>query len=243
MFRDVCGAPETDWRFTAHQFRRFFATLYFWWYDNSTDIAALSHHLRHFEIEMTQRYVRSVGYGAQWRDAHEEWKAGFFQDAADGSRRVSGKAGRRLIRLVEKLEKRFRKDIDVVPRDQVVNQILRIGKRLGAPFKLHVWGTICACPPASRVLTARQMQGFGRYRPRLRKRLRKCVWGLSFCNTHGALSAARSSGAPKKTRSQCRLPRFVTQDDGGCGVRQPRGHNRQRRGGAACRLGRYRRVV
>ena len=146
VFRDVCGAPETDWRFTAHQFRRFFATLYFWWYDGSTDIAALSHHLRHFDIEMTRQYVTAIDYGAQWRDAHEEWKAAFFRDAVYGGRRISGKAGRRLTQLAEKLQKRFRKDIDVLPRHRVVNQILRIGKRLGAPFKLHVWGTICACP-------------------------------------------------------------------------------------------------
>ena len=134
-----------DWHFTPHQFRRFFATLYFWWYDDG-DIGSLGHHLRHLDIEMTKRYVMGMDYGEQFRHAHDEWREALVRQQVSGSRRFGGKAGLRLTRLVRKLHMRFRKDAVVVAREKVVQYVLDLGTRLGVPFRLHVWGTVCACP-------------------------------------------------------------------------------------------------
>ena len=136
---------EIKWRFSAHQFRRFFAIVYFWWYERG-DVVALSHHLRHYDLDMTRRYVSDTEFGRLWKDVQDEWQAKFVRDVVYGTRTVGGKAGHRLNQLIDKLRRQFRKDVEIVRVDRVVDRILRLVRRLGVPLKLHVWGTVCACP-------------------------------------------------------------------------------------------------
>ena len=136
---------EIKWEFTAHQFRRFFAIAYFWFYEKG-DVAALSHHLRHYDLDMTRRYVTDTEFGRLWKDVQMEWQAEFVRDVVYGTRSVGGKAGHRLNQLIDKLLKHFRKDVEIVRVDRVVDRILRLVRTLGAPLKLHIWGTVCACP-------------------------------------------------------------------------------------------------
>ena len=136
---------EIKWKFSAHQFRRFFAIAYFWFYEKG-HVAALSHHLRHYDLDMTRRYVTDTEFGRLWKDVQDEWQAEFVRDVVYGTRIVGGKAGNRLNQLIEKLRRQFRKDAEIVRVDRVVNRILRLARKLGSPFKLHIWGTVCACP-------------------------------------------------------------------------------------------------
>ena len=136
---------EIKWRFSAHQFRRFFAIVYFWWYEKG-DVAALSHHLRHCDLDMTRRYVTDTEFGRLWKAVQDEWQEKFVRDVVYGTRSVGGKAGHRLTQLIDKLRRQFRKDVEIVRVDRVVHRILRLVRRLGVPLKLHVWGTVCACP-------------------------------------------------------------------------------------------------
>ena len=136
---------EVKWRFSAHQFRRFFAIAYFWWYERG-DVTALSHHLRHYDLDMTRRYVTDIEFGRLWKDVQDDWQAEFIRDVVYGTRSVGGKGGHRLSQLIDKLCRQFRKDVEVVRVDHVVDRILRLVRRLGVPLKLHVWGTVCACP-------------------------------------------------------------------------------------------------
>lgn len=134
-----------DWNFTAHQFRRFFAILYFWRYEKG-DLAALSHHLRHFDLEMTKRYVMDQEMGKIWKEVEAEWQGDFLRGVIDGSRSVGGNAGARLKKEASKLMAHFRKSVDVVAPQRVLQKLQRLAKRWGSEFKQHVWGTICACP-------------------------------------------------------------------------------------------------
>ncbi len=136
---------EIEWRFSAHQFRRYFAIAYFWWYERG-DVTALSHHLRHYDLDMTRRYVTDIEFGRLLKDVQDDWQAEFIRDVVYGTRSVGGKGGHRLNQLIEKFRRQFRKDVEAVRPDRVVDRILRLVRRLGAPLKLHVWGTICACP-------------------------------------------------------------------------------------------------
>ena len=146
IFRYFCPTlSETEWRFSSHQFRRFFAVVYFWWYEKG-DVVALAHHLRHFELEMTKHYVTDIEFGKLWKDVQGEWQAKFVRDVVYGARSVGGKAGHRLNLHIRKLHQRFRKEVDVEKLDRVVARILRLANKLGATFKQHVWGTVCACP-------------------------------------------------------------------------------------------------
>ena len=145
-FRQICPSLSgTEWRFTAHQFRRFFSILYFWWYEKG-DVVALSHHLRHFDLEMTRRYVTDIEFGRLWKDVQNEWQAKFVRDVVYGTRSVGGKAGHRLNQLIDKLRQQFRKEVDVLKIDRIVDRVLKLAHKLGVPFKQHVWGTVCACP-------------------------------------------------------------------------------------------------
>ena len=145
-FYHLCLPPSLpEWRFTSHQFRRFFAITYFWFFEKG-DVIAISHHLRHSELEQTRHYVTDTEFGKLWKEVSGEWQTSFLRDVIFGTRTVGGKAGNRLNQLIHKLRKRFRKDVEIVRVDRVVDRILRLVRRLGVPLKLHIWGTVCACP-------------------------------------------------------------------------------------------------
>ncbi|MCY4515266.1 MAG: hypothetical protein OXC69_09080 [Candidatus Tectomicrobia bacterium] len=145
-FKSFCESLDgIEWSFSSHQFRRFFAVVYFWWWDRG-DIVALSHHLKHFELEMTRRYVTEAEFGRQWREVRDEWQVTFIRSVVYDSRSIGGKGGERLNKIVRKLQHKIRKEVDVVPKERIVAYLQRLAKKLGAPFKMHVWGTICACP-------------------------------------------------------------------------------------------------
>ena len=50
------GLKAVVWHWTPHQFRKFFAVLYFYRYRGAT-IEVLAHFLRHFSLDMTRRYL------------------------------------------------------------------------------------------------------------------------------------------------------------------------------------------
>lgn len=144
-FNDVFTGTEEHWRFAPHQFRRFFALLYFWRFEKA-DLAALSHHLRHFDLEMTRRYVMDVEFNLMWKETETEWREHFLREVVEGSRSVGGKAGERLKREAAKLLALYRRKIEVVAPERVVSRLSQLAERWGAEFKQFIWGTICACP-------------------------------------------------------------------------------------------------
>ena len=152
QLNEIAGYFDTeagsDWRFTAHQFRRFFAMLYFWRYEKG-DLAGLSHHLRHFDLEMTRRYVTDTQFGRIWTEVEQEWRADVVRGVVEGSRAIGGAAGERIKRQIEKMRQGFRKNTEVVTRERIVATLLRRAKRWDAACKIHVWGTICVCPKRS----------------------------------------------------------------------------------------------
>ena len=85
LSRFVGEGIHERWTFHAHQFRRFFAMVYFWRYEPG-DVAALAHHLRHFELEMTRQYVTDDGFGQIWQDVAEERQRDVLASVVDGSR-------------------------------------------------------------------------------------------------------------------------------------------------------------
>jgi len=144
-FNEVFTGTEERWRFAPHQFRRFFALLYFWRFEKA-DLAALSHHLRHFDLEMTRRYVIDVEFNRMWKETETEWREHFLREVVEGSRSVGGKAGERLKREAAKLLALYRRKVEVVAPERVVSRLSQLAERWGAEFRQFIWGTICACP-------------------------------------------------------------------------------------------------
>tara|TARA_Y100001936_G_C16072853_1_gene671940 strand:- start:1012 stop:2868 length:1857 start_codon:yes stop_codon:yes gene_type:complete len=144
-FYHVPSEEEKDWNFSFHQYRRIFALLYYYRFDGAY-IGALSHHLRHFNIEMTKRYITDEKFLKEMRDIGETWTASFLRDAVNGKRKVGGKSGDKIKRKFEDWSKHFNKKVDVYERERIVEKMVRYMRRVGAEFKQQVWGTICTCP-------------------------------------------------------------------------------------------------
>jgi hypothetical protein len=76
-FAITVGVPplpdSTYWRFSCHQFRRFFAIAYFWRL-RFPSLTALSAHFRHFNNEMTLRYLKGLVHG-KYLDVLEDGRA------------------------------------------------------------------------------------------------------------------------------------------------------------------------
>ena len=133
------------WKFHPHQFRRFFAMVYFWRYEPG-DVAALAHYLRHFDLEMTRQYVIDDGFSRIWQDVAEERQRDVLASVVDGSRWIGGPAGEQLKARIERLKRRYRRDVQVVAAERIIEKLLRLATKWGSACKLHVWGTICVCP-------------------------------------------------------------------------------------------------
>ena len=136
---------EQKWKFSAHQFRRFFAMVYFWRYEPG-DIAALSHHLRHFNLEMTRYYIKDRDFNRIWSQTEQQYQGHFLRGIIAGTRTVGGAAGQRLNTMIQGLKNQLRKHVEVVPTERIAEKLLRLAKRWGTSCKMHVWGTICVCP-------------------------------------------------------------------------------------------------
>ena len=134
-----------NWKFSPHQFRRFFALIYYHRFDDPA-LGILSFHLRHFSLDMTVRYITDDEFGKEMREVGDEWTASFLRDVLAGRRAVGGKAGNKIKKKMSDWAKEFSKKVDVVEREKVVNKMMKYMKRLGATFSQQVWGTICTCP-------------------------------------------------------------------------------------------------
>jgi hypothetical protein len=137
-------ADGSRWTFRPHQFRRFFAVLYVWCYDLA-DWGALAHHLRHFDLEMTRRYVSDADLGAILNQANRERTAEVLSRVALGSRRLSGPAGERLSASVQALHVRLGQRVQVVPERKLHQRVMRFVERSNLELRAMPWG-YCASP-------------------------------------------------------------------------------------------------
>lgn len=135
------------WTFRPHQFRRFFAVLYVWCYDLA-DWGALAHHLRHFDLEMTRRYVSDADLGTILNQANRQRTAEVLAGVALGNRRLAGPAGERLSKSVQSLHVRLAQRVQVVPERKLHQRIMRFVERSNLELRAIPWG-YCALPDAA----------------------------------------------------------------------------------------------
>lgn len=133
------------WHWHPHQFRRFFAILYFYRFEGAS-IEALSHHLRHFNIEMTRRYVTmDPEVAALWTDVEWGYMGHIARQIVSGERSVSGAAGARLKRAAKHLIDTFRRRLLVVSPERVGAALASMMMRKGLVLTPKPWVT-CSCP-------------------------------------------------------------------------------------------------
>lgn len=139
------GAPAVAWHWHPHQFRRFFAILYFYRFEGAT-IEALSHHLRHFSLEMTRRYVtKDSEVASLWTDVEWGYVGDVARSIASGERSVAGAMGDRLKKVVERLRGMFDQKLRVVSPERLGSALSMVMQRQGLVLTPKPWVT-CSCP-------------------------------------------------------------------------------------------------
>ena len=158
-FVDVPPLPDgSRWSFHPHQFRRFFAVLYVWCYELA-DWGALAHHLRHFDLEMTRRYVTDEELGGILHQANRERTSEILAGVASGNVHLAGASGLRLDESLRKLYARLAHKVQIVPERKLQQRVLRFVERTNLDLKALPWG-YCASPQAQGP-TARCSSGAG----------------------------------------------------------------------------------
>ncbi len=139
------SGPPVAWHWHPHQFRRFFAVLYFYRFEGGT-IEALSHHLRHFSLEMTKRYVtQDPEVAALWTDVEWGYMGHVARSIVAGERSVSGSAGERLKKTARRLIDVFRRKLQIASPERVGASLTLIMQRQGIVLTPKPWVT-CSCP-------------------------------------------------------------------------------------------------
>ena len=137
--------PAVEWHWHPHQFRRFFAVLYFYRFEGAT-IEVLSHHLRHFNLEMTKRYVtQDPEVAALWTDVEWGYAGHVARSIVAGERSVSGAAGERLKKAGRRLVDIFRRRLQVASPERVGASLALVMQRQGMVLTPKPWVT-CSCP-------------------------------------------------------------------------------------------------
>lgn len=107
------------WAYSDHQFRRFFAMVYFWRFEGAS-LTALSQYLRHFDLQMTTEYVRETIAGDAFDDIHREKLYEVMTKVFTRETSVSGAFGERIKRLRRHVEGRVRGNLVAVSPDKFV---------------------------------------------------------------------------------------------------------------------------
>lgn len=83
-FSEFVGTPNDGkpWVFSEHQYRRFFAMMYWYRYDGG-DLATLSWHLRHTDFDMTVEYITDTNMQAAMEDVRKDRIELFIQQAGE----------------------------------------------------------------------------------------------------------------------------------------------------------------
>lgn len=137
--------PAVEWHWHPHQFRRFFAILYFYRFEGST-IEALSHYLRHFNLEMTRRYVtQDPEVAALWTDVEWGYMGHVARTIVAGERSIGGAAGERMKKLAHRLIDIFRRKLQIVSPERVGASLTLLMQRQGMVLTPKPWVT-CSCP-------------------------------------------------------------------------------------------------
>jgi hypothetical protein len=131
------------WHFTPHQFRRFFAIAYIWRYQFG-DLGALAHHLRHFSLRMTLRYVTEAIAGMVVEE-QRSLTTTVFVEAAEGKRQLGGSAGSRFMQLLAKAKKELSAKVRIILPSRLKAYVERFVGRSGVLLKCNPW-SYCTCP-------------------------------------------------------------------------------------------------
>lgn len=137
------NAKMETWNWVTRQFRRFFAVLFFYRYKGRLE--TLAHHLRHFNLQMTNDYVTLDPENAKiWTQEVWNYQVEVARDLVTGRSTYSGPMGTRLNKLAARLRHKFSSSVLVVS-DIIGKALIRQMKKNQLVLTPKLWVT-CTCP-------------------------------------------------------------------------------------------------
>jgi hypothetical protein len=138
QYKNRSGLPAV-WHWSPHQFRRFFAVLYFYRYEGAS-IEVLNHHLRHFSLDMTRIYVTQDAEGrAMWTDVAWGYNAYLARAIAAGERSYAGAAGGRLKRAAQRIADVLRRNLRIATPERVGAALALMMQKQGMVLTPKPW--------------------------------------------------------------------------------------------------------
>lgn len=141
-------ADGSKWCFNPHQLRRFFAIMYAWRYEFG-ELSALSYQLRHYNLDMTRRYITEPTQGKTFREVQTEHTVSILKEVALGRRDGSGPFGERFKKIAQKIRSQMISTVHVFTEEKFAERIERLILRSGKVLKGSPWG-YCTCGSSSR---------------------------------------------------------------------------------------------
>ncbi|TBC84264.1 hypothetical protein [Rhizobium ruizarguesonis] len=136
------NGENLSWGWQTRQFRRFFAVLYMWRYKGKFE--SLSHHLRHFNLDMTNDYVTLDPENAkEWTREVWNFRVDIMRDLVSGRTTYTGPMGERLNKLVKRLREKF-SDVQIIP-EFLAKAVIRQMDKASVVLTPKPWVT-CGCP-------------------------------------------------------------------------------------------------
>ncbi len=150
-FAALCGAEEYlvgeskhAWTYAHHQFRRFFAIVYVWQYDDPS-LLALQHHFRHVHWRMTLVYLRDIEINTAVEEQHIDLSAQKLRQAVRGEIRLVGAFGA----LINKKINHLRVTLEIVDEETIYEKLVEWQESRNFIFKPGPWGFCASMSVAS----------------------------------------------------------------------------------------------
>lgn len=132
-----------QWHWTARQFRRFFAILFFYRYKGKKE--SIAHHLRHFSMETTSGYLRlDPVFDRLWLEELRNFKKRTVVNIVSGAENATGPMGEIIKAEAERLRAVFHDVIKIYP-ERLADMVLERLDKNHVLFTPKAWAT-CSCP-------------------------------------------------------------------------------------------------
>lgn len=150
LFADFVQVPlledGTKWVFKPHQFRRFFALLYMYRFNHNDHgkMEALSYQLRHFNMEMTKRYIEEIYESDMLKAYSRHVVVDLMSGVLSGERKALGPGGAAMKKHLDEMLHEVVKDSEVLSGRENPVVARKIAERVMDKLKVDMvpfkWG-------------------------------------------------------------------------------------------------------
>jgi integrase len=137
--------------FSCHQFRRFFAILYYWRY-GANDVYTLSKYLGHFSIEMTKVYITELVGQGMMNEEEQAFLAEHLRKIQRSDKNVGGIFGKTLTKLGTRMKNKIKAKLKITKVTNIESLLTKAMMDIVQGHELRVtftdWGLCFGTSPS-----------------------------------------------------------------------------------------------